>query len=462
VIRDFVARKKLDLSATTTSLLTYLIALGPILFLLVHLNDTLIANTQKASRCRGGQPPGLFALPINGPVWDGGDLLPRNEPLTGCSRTVFSNMRWSASYVRIRKQLDQALSADRRETFIVIMGLAKSGTTLPLTLLDSHPELLVLPEELRFFHCAADVGRGLPAAERLLSDVNMKQYRLGRRNYTTYEESMGTGTGRRDYSNVDYEMFSALLRHCFANSPVPRQRYRGVFYSYALAQGKDPLRYTNFVSKAPHNEIYCRQWMAMLEETGKYIYVHRDPAELFLSLRRVASMGGQAELSLDAFIRRYRLRAMLFDLIPSGQRLPLAYEQLVSDTEAVMADVCDFAGIPSVSQVLVPTKNGLPWSGNSSYGIQSERVFSNPKVAQRDLAPETLAEIGSRLCDVLSDLGHPAPPDTTPKGKAVRALDRWFCTLEARLLLSRIELVRSSPIWYRTLKGLRARWHPSS
>jgi len=35
---------------------------------------------------------------------------------------------------------------------VVFGGLAKTGTTLPLTLLDGHTQLTVFPEELRFFH----------------------------------------------------------------------------------------------------------------------------------------------------------------------------------------------------------------------------------------------------------------------------------------------------------------------
>jgi O-antigen/teichoic acid export membrane protein len=43
-IRYFVAQKKLDFSAVAASLGAYLAALGPVLFLFVHLNDTLLTN----------------------------------------------------------------------------------------------------------------------------------------------------------------------------------------------------------------------------------------------------------------------------------------------------------------------------------------------------------------------------------------------------------------------------------
>jgi O-antigen/teichoic acid export membrane protein len=43
-IRYFVAQQKLDFSAIAASLGVYLAALGPVLFLLVHLNDVLLAN----------------------------------------------------------------------------------------------------------------------------------------------------------------------------------------------------------------------------------------------------------------------------------------------------------------------------------------------------------------------------------------------------------------------------------
>jgi hypothetical protein len=365
-----------------------------------------------------------------------------------------------ASYSENVDRLDEVLALDRDETFVVIMGLAKSGTTLPLTLLDSHPDLLVLPEELRFFHSVADAGPGHAAAERLLSDSNMQQYGLDQRGYGTLEEeeSVGRGVGARDYSDIDQAMFAALIKHCFANSSSPRRRYRGILYSYALAKGADPLGFDKFVSKAPHNEIYCRQWMAMLGDDGRYIYVHRSPAELFLSLRRVSALTGRAELSLDAFTKRYRLRAMMFDCLPSEQRFALPYEELVSHTEAVMRRVCSFAGVPFVSNVLHPTKNGVPWAGNSSRGIRSEAVFSNPEAAQKDLSPRSLGEIESRLCDVMVDLGRPVSQEVLRERSLRRQLDRVYCAAQARFVLSRLELIRSSPAWYRQLRGLRERF----
>ena len=55
--------------------------------------------------------------------------------------------------------LDPIWARDLKAT--IIGGMAKTGTTLPLTLLDGHPDLVVFPEEFRFFHMKADRrGRG--------------------------------------------------------------------------------------------------------------------------------------------------------------------------------------------------------------------------------------------------------------------------------------------------------------
>src|SRR5205807_1552034 len=61
------------------------------------------------------------------------------------------------------------LPFDQRACFIA--GQAKSGTTLVATLLDGHPELLVLPQETAYFPTVLRKYRG---ADRRTETMSMK------------------------------------------------------------------------------------------------------------------------------------------------------------------------------------------------------------------------------------------------------------------------------------------------
>src|SRR5579864_5885361 len=58
-------------------------------------------------------------------------------------------MSLCAQVTRFKLAAMETLGFDERACFIV--GAAKSGTTLLVSLLDSHPELLVMPQDTAYF-----------------------------------------------------------------------------------------------------------------------------------------------------------------------------------------------------------------------------------------------------------------------------------------------------------------------
>jgi hypothetical protein len=269
---------------------------------------------------------------------------------------------------------------------LVIMGLAKSGTTLPLTLLDGHPDLLVVPEEIRFFHLGCDRPDGPRAAAALLDNANVRQLLLRDEVLTRYEDTGGTGVGRRDYSNVDFDRFAALLRRAFTTIREPRLRYLAVFAAFAAARG-EAIGDRTLVSKAPHNELYLSLWRSMLAgDEARYVVLVRDPVELFLSLRNIDRMYGTAVTrDVGRFARHYRRRLDLVRRTAAGDVRVLRYEDLTDDAEGAIRALASDLGIPFAPTLLAPTKNGVPWGGNSSRRIQGVRVYRNPRVARAKL-----------------------------------------------------------------------------
>ena len=310
--------------------------------------------------------------------------------------------------------LDALPQAAARMRSLVIMGMPKSGTTLPLTLLDDHPRLITLPEELRFFHCHADAADGIEAKATLFANPNMQFYKMGARDFDDYRETGGTGVGRRDYSNLDFDRFEALVEAAFRQTQDAAQRYTALFLAFELSRGNSIEETLQgeaariLVSKAPDNELFLYRWNRMLGDRGQYLLTVRHPYELYLSLNNIQHIHARPDYDLDEFIDLYRSRLKLVGLTPlaDGQLYILRYEDLIASPEQVMREVAAFLAIDFTPSLLTPTKNGIPWAGNSSRGIRQEAIYANPQTARQQLPPDQRQRIAGGLAAEMEILGY--------------------------------------------------------
>lgn len=290
----------------------------------------------------------------------------------------------------------------------IIGGMAKTGTTLPLTLLDGHPDLLVFPEEFRFFHMKAHGRDAAQAADAFLGNDNIRRLSAGARDFgrSDYKAHGGTGFGRTDYSMFDWDLFERLVRAGFAARARPIDRFRTLIGAYLAAMGQSvdggPL---HFVCKAPHNEKYALDWVRMLGRQGRYIQCTRDPVEHYMSLSNLSELYGSGPASARDFARKVRRRRWLWSIYPRKRLYVLDYDRLTADPEAEMHKIATFMGIPFHDALCHPTKNGVPWSGNSSRGLVAEKVFVNPSVARDTVSPEDQRTIESYLHRFMARMG---------------------------------------------------------
>jgi hypothetical protein len=311
--------------------------------------------------------------------------------------------------------------------FVVIMGMAKTGTTLPLTLLDGHPQLTVFPEELRFFHNRADAPDGRAAADRLLRNGNTQMLSVGKTYFdpSDYSAHKGTGFGHRDYSGFDFALFEHLVREGFAELPDTCDRLLLVMVSFRIAAGLPPrLASTNiFACKAPHNELFGRKWSAALGHSGRYIICTRLSSEHFLSQRNVARFQ-DARVDSFAFAHTVRDRYQMWHEFPKGQTFVLDYDTLLNGKDGVLTDLAAFLQITRTPSLNTPTKMGIPWSGNSSRGIITEGIFRNEHRAKNLLTPMELYTIQTVAAPLYHRLGWERDTQLGTSDKL-----RWYLSL---------------------------------
>jgi len=267
-------------------------------------------------------------------------------------------------------------------TPVFICGYPKSGTTLLLALLDNHSELLVFPEETHFFNKIS----GYPDrqnVEYLLSHTSIKTLGLGKVQITS---------GFRDYSNFDFDHFKEVLAESWHNSQKDeRSLLECIFYSYGVETDRLNTKY--WVEKTPLNEKYIKKAVRWWPDL-KAIYIIRDPRDNYCSYKKQTEKRFKSRqdrivnnphlppkekkreisilplpLSLESFsanwlesINAWENYSRVFQ-----NTMLIKYEELVNAPKVVMSRVCDFLEIDWDDTLLLPTRNGFPWAGNSMY-----------------------------------------------------------------------------------------------
>jgi len=228
---------------------------------------------------------------------------------------------------------------------LFVVGCARSGTTLLQSLLAAHPAVLSFPETsvfgrllsggvMRSFRVETPV-RGMTAAEVDRSALGS----VHRRTQLAYRRTAGLldKLGRRDLEGILPIRSKSMAQ--FADGFI------GVLDRLALDQGK-----SWWVEKSPENVRFVREILELVPG-AKFINIVRDGRQ------NVTALYDMARKYPDRFWVKYRDLDEAIEhwnvcirhtrrLLGIAQVLVVRYERLVSETEAVLEEVCGFAGLP--------------------------------------------------------------------------------------------------------------------
>jgi len=274
-------------------------------------------------------------------------------------------------------------------------------------LLDSHPELLVFPEETRFFQ------RVLGHPERCNPDYLFSETAVN----VLAHDKLSMPSGERDYSDIDYPTYQESLRARWAGGKQDqRALFEAIFFAYG--QVKDQLDKKYSVEKTPFNERYLHQAVEMWPDL-RAIYIARDPRDNYCSYRKqrqnqVAANpkdSAYSMLSEQEFIA-YWLDSLLywerFSARHKHQTLMLRYEDIVQNPQDELKRICDFLAIEWDDTLLMPTRNNHPWSGNSIYGTQHTGISASSLGRYREkLSTEKIEYLESWLRKSMQNYNWP-------------------------------------------------------
>lgn len=283
--------------------------------------------------------------------------------------------------------VEEARQFNRRGLFLG--GCPKSGTTLLLSLLDSHPQLVVLPEETfyledrRLFMTLDDYPAKL---RRLLEKTNLRFLARGR--YEPDHEVRSSDA--RDYTKFNYQQFVRLAetssRQSWMNDSLLLSE---VIRAYAATLGADWQNCVRWVEKSTSNEVRGDA-MEKLYPDARLIQLVRDPRAVFASRKKRMMNTRGCHTKAHRLVREWNRSSREIPRLRAHPEkfLVIRYADLVRKPRETLETICRFAGIEFLPEMLTPTRAGGAWCGNSAFQETFAGVDSAPVEQWKDYLTE--------------------------------------------------------------------------
>jgi len=324
--------------------------------------------------------------------------------------------------------------ASLRESPIFICGHPKAGTSLLRAVFDSHPQLIVYPEETIFFRRFLPQAQGLDDEARLaLADRTLIHIFEWNRQSPPPSQA---GFPDRDYSAISYTAVRQAMRALAAQQcRHPGDILSAAVLAYGQVSGQDGPERRYWVEKSPYNEYFAAQIFEWWPQ-ARCIHILRDPRDNFASYRR-KHPAWQAEFFAANW--RRSTQAGLDNLRRYGPEryLALRYEDLTQSPAEHLQRLTEFLAIDWDASLAAPTRAGSQWVGNSMFADQFQGISAAPVARWKEqLAPPDVALIEQIDGPLMTQFEY---PPVTPPGPLRRSAHWRALTWPLRRLARRLQ-----------------------
>jgi Sulfotransferase family len=294
----------------------------------------------------------------------------------------------------------QNLPFDQRACFIA--GAAKSGTTLLVSLLDSHPELLVMPQDTAYF--ATVLTKYGSRGRRAQFDYLTKE------SWTNVLFGMQAMRGGQNYAGFPKQEFlQTFERVAFDPANANRDLLVLMMEAYAKVIGVSIERIKRWVEKTPANRNYVPQILARFPQ-AKLLLTMRDPRALLAAQIALEKTRKTKRFSVYYVVAHWRTAAKLAKNIRDGEvaGLVVRYEDLAVEPKMSMQKVCDYLEIAFDPQIVLnPTKVGQSWAGNSAAGVRFSEISTAPVTRwKNELSDDEVGWVEWHCRDLMPEFGY--------------------------------------------------------
>jgi hypothetical protein len=263
---------------------------------------------------------------------------------------------------------------------VFIFGHPKSGTSLLTALLDSHPQLMGLPEESDFFSVidpaikALNLQKNISNDDKkiLLSKRIFEQSRL--RNFFRGKINEDIG-GNFDYSNFDTVKFKHFVINDVAwNKIDSRELLLAIINAYSkIVYTDDEIHsFKYWIEKTPKH-IYSFKKIKAQFPASKFIFILRDPRDNYVSYKKKHGN----KITALSFSYDWNKCLKISETIPKRQIHFVKYEELIINSDKEIDRITNFLEINKCDALFQPTKMGIPWNGNSMFGGKKNAIDSS-------------------------------------------------------------------------------------
>lgn len=256
---------------------------------------------------------------------------------------------------------------------------------------DSHPQLVVYPEETVFFRRFWPESTGLDL-ENQLKLAEQKIIHI----FDWSQESpppSQTGFPDRDYTSISFEEIRQVMQELVQKD----HRHPGDILSAAVLAFGQVCEQINpetrcWVEKSPYNEYFTEQIFTWWPD-ARCIHVLRDPRDNYISYQR-KHPDWSAEFLAANWTRSTRAGLENRDRYGAQRYRLLRYEDLTQTPETVIPGLADFLDIDWDISLTAPTRAGDFWAGNSMFADQFQGISVTPVARWKEnLQPRDAAVI---------------------------------------------------------------------
>ncbi len=262
---------------------------------------------------------------------------------------------------------------DQRACFIA--GPARSGTTLLASLLDGHPDLLVLPEETAYFPTVRT---------KYVQRTRREQFDyLTTRTLSNVLFGGACKWGKRDYSHFPAaELRRRFEQRAFDPANARRDLLVLLLETYADLLGRPLDSVRRWVEKTPANRDHLPAIFQRFPR-ARVLLTLRDPRALLASQIQLEQTRRRRRFSVYLTVRHWlttarQALALQTALQPDPRFHLVDYRRVVETPDVLLREVCAFLEIGYDPALSAPTKIGRTWAGNSSTERSFDAISAEP------------------------------------------------------------------------------------
>jgi hypothetical protein len=290
----------------------------------------------------------------------------------------------------------------------LIAQIQGNGGTFLSQLFDGHPELHVHPHELMIGYPEKGIW---PTIER--NDRPDQWFAILFENIVSEYNREGYKKEREDKETFPFVFISSLQREIFLNciDSLQSMTMRDIFDAYMTSYFGAWLNNQNYYGSKKFITAYT-PGLGIIKENmesffevypdGRLISVVRDPKSWFPSAKK-RWPGSYTEVGQAVRAWNKSAQAMLWNKEEYGDCVCLIqFEDLVSNTEAVMRYLAEFLGIEFDDSLLVPTFNKFAIKVDTSFKVEDQGTLNSLLSAEKTLTEHEVDKIEKETSEIYS------------------------------------------------------------